>query len=30
MEDVAAMEWVIDKLKDFKTNDEFFESMKRK
>jgi len=30
MDDTAAMEWVIDKLKDFKTNDEFFESMKRK
>jgi len=30
MEDVAAMEWVINKLQDFKTNDEFFESMKRK
>ena len=30
MEDVTAMEWVISKLKDFKTNDEFFESMKRK
>ena len=30
MEDTSAMEWVIDKLKDFKTNNEFFESMKRK
>ena len=30
MEDTAAMEWVLDKLKDFKTNAEFFESMKRK
>ena len=30
MEDTAAMEWVLDKLKDFKTNSEFFESMKRK
>ena len=30
MEDTAAMEWVLDKLKDYKTNDEFFESMKRK
>ena len=30
MEDVSAMEWVLDKLKDFKTNTEFFESMKRK
>ncbi|SEG78061.1 transcription termination factor Rho [Marinobacterium lutimaris] len=30
MEDTAATEFVIDKLKDFKTNDEFFMSMKRK
>jgi transcription termination factor Rho len=30
MEDVAATEFLIDKLKDFKTNDEFFMSMKRK
>lgn len=30
MEDAAATEFVIDKLKDFKTNDEFFQSMKRK
>jgi transcription termination factor Rho len=30
MEDVAATEFLIDKLKDFKTNDEFFQSMKRK
>ena len=30
MEDGAATEFVIDKLKDFKTNDEFFLSMKRK
>ena len=30
MEDAAATEFVIDKLKDFKTNDEFFLSMKRK
>ena len=30
MDDTAAMEWVLDKLKDYKTNDEFFESMKRK
>lgn len=30
MEDVAATEFVINKLKDFKTNDEFFRSMKRK
>ena len=30
MEDSAAIEFVLDKLKDFKTNDEFFLSMKRK
>ena len=30
MEDSAATEFVIDKLKDFNTNDEFFLSMKRK
>lgn len=30
MEDVAATEFLISKLKDFKTNDEFFQSMKRK
>jgi len=30
MEDVAATEFLVDKLKDFKTNDEFFLSMKRK
>jgi len=30
MDDSAATEFVIDKLKDFKTNDEFFLSMKRK
>ena len=30
MEDSSATEFVIDKLKDFKTNDEFFLSMKRK
>jgi len=30
MEDVAATEFLLDKLKDFKTNDEFFMSMKRK
>lgn len=30
MEDSAATEFVIDKLKDFKTNEEFFLSMKRK
>lgn len=30
MEDVAATEFIVDKLKGFKTNDEFFLSMKRK
>ncbi|MEJ2416198.1 MAG: transcription termination factor Rho [Exilibacterium sp.] len=30
MEDVAATEFLVDKLKDFKTNEEFFLSMKRK
>ena len=30
MDDTAAMEWVLDKLKDYKTNAEFFASMKRK
>ena len=30
MEDVAATEFLVDKLKSFKTNDEFFLSMKRK
>ncbi|WP_028470565.1 transcription termination factor Rho [Neptunomonas japonica] len=30
MDDSAATEFVIDKLKDFKTNDEFFMSMRRK
>ena len=30
MDDTAAMEWMLDKLKDYKTNAEFFESMKRK
>jgi transcription termination factor Rho len=30
MEDIAATEFLIDKLKDFKTNDEFFMSMRRK
>ncbi|MFT5483492.1 MAG: transcription termination factor Rho [Halieaceae bacterium] len=30
MEDVAAIEFIIDKLKDTKSNDEFFKSMKRK
>ena len=30
MEDVAATEFLLDKLKDYKSNDEFFQSMKRK
>jgi len=30
MEDTSATEFLIDKLKDFKTNEEFFGSMKRK
>jgi|TARA_B110000438_G_scaffold302993_1_gene362620 transcription termination factor Rho len=30
MDDTTAMEWIMDKLKDYKTNSEFFESMKRK
>ena len=30
MEDVQATEFILDKLKDTKTNDEFFNSMKRK
>ena len=30
MEDVQATEFILDKLKDTKTNDEFFDSMKRK
>ncbi len=30
MEDISATEFLVDKLKDFKTNDEFFLSMKRK
>ncbi len=30
MEDIAAIEFLSDKLKDTKTNDEFFMSMKRK
>ena len=29
MEDTQALEWVLDKLKDYKTNAEFFESMNR-
>lgn len=30
MDEIAAIEFLIDKMKDTKTNDEFFESMKRK
>ena len=30
MEDLSAAEFLVDKLKDFKTNDEFFTAMKRK
>ena len=30
MDELAAIEFLLDKLKDTKTNDEFFESMKRK
>ena len=30
MDEVAAMEFLIDKMKDTKTNEEFFDSMKRK
>jgi transcription termination factor Rho len=30
MEDVSATEFILDKLKDFKTNDDFFQSMRRK
>ena len=30
MEDVQATEFILDKLKDTKTNDEFFNAMKRK
>jgi transcription termination factor Rho len=30
MEDIDATEFLVDKLKDTKTNDEFFNSMKRK
>ena len=30
MEDTGAIEFLIDRLKDTKTNDEFFEAMKRK
>ncbi|MNJ82192.1 hypothetical protein D3C77_814200 [compost metagenome] len=30
MDEIAAIEFLLDKLKDTKTNDEFFMSMKRK
>ncbi|MEK1905191.1 MAG: hypothetical protein AAAB13_05390, partial [Pseudomonas sp.] len=30
MDEIAAIEFLLDKLKDSKTNDEFFLSMKRK
>ena len=30
MEDTPAIEFLLDKLKETKTNDEFFQSMKRK
>jgi transcription termination factor Rho len=29
MDDVAAIEFILDKLKETKTNDEFFSSMRR-
>jgi transcription termination factor Rho len=29
MDDIAAIEFILDKLKDTKTNDEFFSSMRR-
>ena len=29
MEDIQAIEFITDKMKDFKTNEEFFQSMKR-
>ena len=29
MDDIAAIEFILDKLKDTKTNDEFFNSMRR-
>ena len=29
MDELAAMEFLLDKMKDTKTNDEFFEAMKR-
>jgi len=30
MDEIAAIEFLLDKLKDVKTNDEFFDMMKRK
>ncbi|MCG8312882.1 MAG: transcription termination factor Rho, partial [Pseudomonadales bacterium] len=30
MDEIAAMEFLIDKMRDTKTNEEFFEAMKRK
>jgi len=30
MDDIAAIEFLIDKMKDSKTNEDFFNSMKRK
>jgi transcription termination factor Rho len=30
MDEIAAMEFLIDKLRETKTNDDFFDSMKRK
>ncbi|HAU12279.1 MAG TPA: transcription termination factor Rho, partial [Gammaproteobacteria bacterium] len=30
MDEIAAMEFLIDKMRDTKTNEEFFDSMKRK
>ncbi|MEN9429907.1 MAG: transcription termination factor Rho, partial [Pseudomonadota bacterium] len=30
MDEIAAIEFLLDKMKDSKTNDEFFEAMKRK
>jgi len=30
MEDIAATEFIVEKIKGFKTNDDFFNAMKRK
>jgi transcription termination factor Rho len=30
MDEIAAIEFLLDKMKDTKTNDDFFEAMKRK